>query len=131
MDNGLAAIVTVSDLKTGIYIFQLKVTDNAGATSTTTIRVTVENQQVAAAYLNIYPNPASGVLTMKYTDNANGKFRITIYDANSRLVRDELIDKTQTTITKTIDVSLLGAGVYFIKVISPDNGKVVKLFARM
>jgi hypothetical protein len=48
-----------------------------------------------------------------------------------RLMRDEVIDKNQVSITKTIDVSLFGAGVYFIEIISPDNSKVGKQFVKI
>jgi ribosomal protein L14 len=131
ISNGQTSIATVSDLTTGIYTFELKVTDNGGASSTKTIRVTVENQHGQNAIFKIYPNPTSGVLNMQYVANVNGKFRITIYDANRKLMRDEVIDKTQVSITKTIDVSLYESGVYFIQITSPDNSKVVKQFVKM
>jgi ribosomal protein L14 len=129
--NGLTSIATVSDLTTGIYTFELKVTDNGSASSIKTIKVTVENQHSQTAFIKIYPNPASGVLNMQYVENANGKLRISIYDANRRLMRDEVIDKTQVSITRTMDVSMFESGVYFIQVTSPDNGKVVKQFVKM
>jgi ribosomal protein L14 len=129
--NGLTSIATVSDLTTGIYVFQLKVTDNKGATSTKTIKVTVQNQHDTGGTLTIYPNPTIGTLNMQYTENANGKIRISIYDANRRLMRDEMVDKTQVSISKAIDVSGFGAGVYFIEVITADNAKEVKQFVKM
>jgi ribosomal protein L14 len=131
ISNGQTSIATVSDLTTGIYTFELKVTDNGGASSIKTMRVTVENQRGQNAFIKVYPNPASGILNMQYVENTNGKFRISIYDANRRLMRDEVIDKTQISITKTIDISLFGSGVYFIQVTSPDNGTVVKQFVKM
>jgi ribosomal protein L14 len=131
MSNGLTSVATVSDLTTGIYMFQLKVTDNKGATSTKTIKVTVQNQHGNGGVLTIYPNPASGTLNMQYTENVNGKLRISIYDANRRLMRDEMVDKTQVSISKAIDVSGFGAGVYFIEVITADNEKEVKQFVKM
>ncbi len=130
--NGASTVATVADLTTGIYTFELKVTDDDGASSTKTIKVTVENQQDPSAFMKIYPNPTSGILNLQYVENTNGKFRITIYDANRRLMRDEVIDKTQVSITKTMDVSNFGAGVYFIQVSSPDNSnRVVMQFVKM
>jgi ribosomal protein L14 len=132
ISNGLTPIPTLSGLTTGIYTFQLKVTDNNGASSTKTIKVTVENQHGQKADLNIYPNPTSGILNMQYAANANGKLQISIYDANWRLMRDEVIDKNQVAITKTIDVSNYGSGVYFIKFVSPDINKIsVNKFVKM
>jgi ribosomal protein L14 len=132
MGNGTTSIATVSDLTTGIYTFELKVTDDDGATSVKTIRVTVENQHGQDAIIKIYPNPSSGILNMQYVSNVNGKYRITIYDANRRLMRDEVIDKTQVSITKTFDVSIYDSGVYFIQILSADtNEKTVKQFVKM
>jgi hypothetical protein len=129
--NGLTSITTVSDLVAGVYVFQLKVTDDDGASSTKTIRVTVENQHGLEPELTIYPNPSSGVLNIKYVASANGKIRITVYDANRKLMRDELIDKTQASISKTIDVSVYATGVYFIEVMPADNEKIVKQLLKM
>ena len=127
-----AAITTVSNLTTGIYTFELKVTDDDGAVAAKTMKVTVENPQSQLAIFKIYPNPASGVLNMQYVSNVNGKFRLTIYDAQRRLLRNEVIEKTQVSITKTIDISKYTAGAYFIQIVSLDNGqKSEKQFVKM
>jgi hypothetical protein len=132
ISNGTTSIATVSDLTTGIYTFEVKVTDDDGASATKTIRVTVENQHGQDATVKIYPNPTSGILNLQYVANANGKLRITIYDANRRLMRDEVMDKTQVSVTRTMDVSNYGAGVYFIQVTSEDtNEKTVMQFVKM
>jgi hypothetical protein len=128
---GTNAVTTVSDLTTGIYTFELKVTDDDGATSTKTIKVTVGNQVNPKPFIKIYPNPTAGILNLQYVENTNGKFRIIIYDATRRLMKDEVIDKTQVSITKTMDVSLFESGVYFIQIISPGDGKVVMQFVKM
>jgi Secretion system C-terminal sorting domain/PKD domain len=130
--SGQNSIATASDLTTGIYTFELKVTDNNGASSTKTMRVTIENQKGDKPYLNAYPNPTGGIVNIQYVANINGKFRVTTYDANKKLIKDEMMDKTQTSVTKTIDLSSYESGVYFIQVISPDNqeritAKVVKM----
>ncbi len=131
INNSNASIATAADLTTGIYTFQLKVTDDDGATSVKTMKVTVENQHNPKAFIKVFPNPTSGTLNMQYVANANGKFRITIYDASRKLVKDEVIDKTQVSITKTMDVSILERGVYFIQILSPDNEKSVVQFVKM
>jgi ribosomal protein L14 len=129
--NGTAPVATVSNLTTGIYTFELKVTDDDGATSTRTMKVTVNNQVSSKPFIKVYPNPTSGTLNLQYVENANGKFRLVIYDANRRLMKDEIIDKNQVSITKTMDVSLFESGVYFIQLVSPDNGTVVVQFVKM
>jgi len=131
ISGGTTAIATVSDLTTGIYTFELKVTDDDGATSIKTMKVTVENQLHPKPFIKLYPNPTSGLLNLQYVENTNGKFRIVIYDASRKLMKDEMIDKNQVSITKTMDVSLFDSGVYFILVISPNESQVVLQFVKM
>jgi ribosomal protein L14 len=119
--NGATAIATVSDLTTGIYTFELKVTDDDGASSTKTMKVTVLNQVSPKIYVKVYPNPTADELKLQYVTNANGKFLMTIYDANRRMMTQQTIDKTQVSITQTINVIGNGKGVYFIELLSPDG----------
>ena len=129
--NGATSVATVSDLTTGIYTFELKVTDDDGATSTKTIKVTVNNKPGQGALMKVYPNPTAGILNIQYVSNSNGKYKVMIYDANRKLVRSEVMDKTQISITKTIDVSIYERGVYFIQFISPENETMTKQFVKM
>ena len=131
LSNGATPVVTVSDLTTGIYTFELKVTDDDGATSTKTIKVTVDNKPGQGSFIKVYPNPTSGILNMQYVSNSNGKFKVMIYDANRKLVRSEVIDKSQVSITKTIDVSIYERGVYFIQFTSPENETKTMQFVKM
>ena len=129
--NATLSIASVSDLTTGIYLFELKVTDNNGATSTKVIKVTVNNKPGQGALMNIYPNPSSGVVNIQYVSNTNGKYRVTIYDAGRKLVKDEVIDKTQVSMITTIDVSSYERGVYFIQFTSPENERTTKQLVKM
>ncbi|HEY8660566.1 MAG TPA: T9SS type A sorting domain-containing protein, partial [Hanamia sp.] len=54
--NANAAATTVTGLVQGVYVFQLKVTDNNGATATSTMQVTVN----AALVINIAPVANAG-----------------------------------------------------------------------
>ncbi len=127
-----SAVATVGNLTTGIYTFELKVTDDDGAVSVKTMKVTVENQSSPKAFIKVYPNPVQGILNIQYVENTNGKLRVRVYDANRRLMRDAVIDKTQVSISTTIDVSLYGRGVYVLEISSPDsNNKTTAEFVKM
>jgi hypothetical protein len=130
---GASATAALTNLVQGVYVFRLTVTDNAGATATDDVKVTVNDasQSSADPYFNIYPSPTSGILNIQYSDKMNGKFRMTIYDASMRLMKDEVIDKNQVSFTKTIDVSVFEAGIYFVEIISPENGKAGKQFVKL
>ncbi len=129
--SGTTSVVTVSDLTTGIYTFELKVTDDDGATSTKTIKVTVNNKPGQGALMKVYPNPTPGTLNIQYVSNTNGKYKVMIYDANRRLISSEVMDKTQISITKTIDVSIYERGVYFIQFTSPEKETKTMQFVKM
>jgi ribosomal protein L14 len=129
--NATSSIASVSDLTTGIYLFELKVTDDQGATSTKVIKVIVNNKPGQGATMSIYPNPSTGIVNIQYVSNTNGKYRVTIYDASRKLVKDEVIDKTQVSMITTIDVSSYERGVYFIQFTSPENERTTKQLVKM
>lgn len=131
MINGITSVATVSNLTTGVYVFELKVTDDDSATATKTMKVTVNNQPNSKPYINVYPNPVSTTLNIQYVDNVNGRFRLQIYDANRKLMRNETINKAQVSITLTVNVSQYPQGVYFIEMISPNGKKTTVQFVKM
>src|SRR5262249_13589012 len=59
--NGNSSIINVSNLTVGDYVFSLKVTDNGGATSSKTIKVTVKNKPGQKDLVKIYPDPVADV----------------------------------------------------------------------
>lgn len=129
LTNSLAATTDATDLVVGVYQFELRVRDNDGAESTTTINVTVKNKNNEDIYCNLYPNPATTTLNVKYIDPENGQLIFAIYDANNRLLAQEMVSKDMVTLVHTLDVSRLNGGVYFLKITSKDK-KVVRKFVK-
>jgi hypothetical protein len=127
----ITAVTTISDLVAGVYKFQLKVTDDDGASSTKIITVTVVKSSSGDPIVVIYPNPSPGVVTIQYTSNINGKVKIIIYDAGRKMMRSEIIEKSQTTITTTIDISAYRSGIYFIRIVAPDRVKTTVRIAKI
>jgi hypothetical protein len=131
LTNATSSIVNVSNLTAGDYIFELKVTDDKGATSTKAIRVTVNTKPGQGATVKIYPNPTSGVLNVQYVSNTNGKYHVMIYDASRKLLKDEIVDKSQVSMIQAVDVSSYERGVYFIEYLSPSNERTTAEFIKM
>ncbi len=129
--NNLTAIAQVSDLTAGIYVFQLRVTDNNGASAIKTIKVIVRNKSGDDYYINVFPNPVQGNLTLQYSQNGTGKYRISVYDATRKLVKDGFADKTQVMLTETINTENYRSGAYIIQIVLPDGKTVARQFVKM
>lgn len=129
--SNASAIANVNGLTIGNYVFQLRVTDDDGATATATVTVEVRTQAGGGSYFNVYPNPTSGILNIQFYDNNIGKVKVSVFDANRRLMMDKEMDKNQAGLNTTIDATMYGRGVYFLQIILPDNQKVVKQFVKM
>ena len=76
ISSATTAATTVSALIQGIYKFQLKVTDNAGATDVDTVQVTVNGATTSTTTTTLLPavNPANAVngLNYSYYESATG-----------------------------------------------------------
>ena len=93
-------------------------------TATTTIQ-TLKNQDFEfATYFSLYPNPVKDNLTIDFKDSIEVK-SITIYNALGQLVL--VIPNAQNL--KTVDVSSLNSGNYFIK-INSDKGSSAAQFIK-
>ena len=92
-------------------------------TATTTVAVPLANNDfVFNDYLKIYPNPAKNVLTIDNLKNINIS-SISIYTILGQVIQ------TTTNPTKTIDVSELKSGNYFLK-INSDKGSSFERFIK-
>lgn len=81
--------------------------------------VTSVNKVVATNKLKIYPNPAKDVVNIVY--NGNEALNLEVTDITGKKVM------SQTLKTKTIDVSTLNQGLYFVRLYNQDDDFVQKL----
>ncbi len=107
--------IAIGNLQAGQYEFQVTVTDNDGATSTATVKLTVE-QGVSNDQLTLYPNPAHDVITGQITSDVTGTVKIYIYDVNGRMVLESEVEKSAKVISKTITISPLASALYTIQI---------------
>jgi serine protease len=83
----------------------------------------IENTDVNASMLQLFPNPSYGQTEIRYTIPATSKVQLTMLDATGRLVRSIAEGEKQPgEYTERIDVSDLPEGMYFLQLIS--DGKV-------
>jgi alpha-tubulin suppressor-like RCC1 family protein len=106
----------ITDLVAGIYEFELRVTDNRGATDRDTVKITVNVDQRLASSFTIFPNPATNIINVKIDAiTIAAKTHVRVYDARGVVFYQEEFMRTQQVMTKQIDVSSFPPGVYFLK----------------
>ena len=88
-------------------------------TDTTCHGVGINN--IAAATLSIYPNPASSLLNITANENLAG-FNLQMYDVVGRLVASQILEGNNNA----INVARLSNGTYIIRVTDKDNGVVAQ-----
>ena len=110
-----------SQLQAGVYVFQLKVTNTSGASSTATVQVRVMSTQRIAdtgdARVMVYPNPVASMMTVQFTDlTTSGKAVLKIISMTGSVVETQ---ETQVTGGQLIyvNVSSLAKGVYALQVV--------------
>ena len=125
-----SAVTEVNTLVEGDYIFELKVTDNAGATATARIKVSVVNNFRYSQFFKLYPNPAVNSINFQYIDDKTGKLSVAAYDVSGRLVVNQEFSKDQSLITKEINISNLKPGIYYLEIKQADGQKLIRPFVK-
>ncbi|MDI1354443.1 MAG: T9SS type A sorting domain-containing protein [bacterium] len=106
--------------------FTLRGTNSYGCVGETTLSLVVDpctnlNKTVSHEIVNIFPNPTSGIFTLKNAGIEN--CRIILCDLNGReILRREFKDGSAS-----IDISSLVAGIYYLKIQSQKKSEVFKL----
>ena len=124
--NQLDPTVKVSGFNPGnLYIFQLTVTDNQGATSSENVRIAVDATtalpELTDRQLTLYPNPFTNRLIVLTDKNAGFK-KLMIHSVMGGLVLEK--DITDMSVIQ-LNTSELNKG-YYILTLTSDNGIVTK-----
>jgi hypothetical protein len=133
--SNTSASTLVSGLIAGTYVFEMRVTDNAGAVGRDTIKVTVALARTAQNNnigLSVYPNPVRTITTLEFnTQHEDTQIDIQMTNFSGKSVYRKQFVASSTNVKEQIDMSNLIKGVYIISVYF-DGGerqsmKVVKL----
>lgn len=63
----------------------------------------------------VYPNPANNVVNVRINATDNSANKLLLFNINGQRINEYSLESTQTTQTKTIDVSTLTNGLYFLR----------------
>jgi hypothetical protein len=125
------SVTTASGFQTGTYTFQLTVTDNSGATATSTVNIVVLNDN--RRYTNnvsLYPNPTQGMLNVVYQSTDHAQFTISIYSVGGVNEITGSYTQESGSVTYKLNVSSLARGVYFLVIKTSNGQRVVRSFVR-
>ncbi len=107
--------------------------DLCNATARVTVYVrnpTALSPEALERQLTVYPNPGHGVFVLDVVNNLTGAVEIGVYNAVGRQLSRSRDAKTGETFRKTLDLSTLPGGVYFVEFTLGElkvRKKVVKL----
>ena len=78
-------------------------------------------EETVVENLNIFPNPTTGMLNVKFNAEKQGDMQIKLVSITGQVVIDELITDNSGQYTKTIDISDQAKGVYLLSIISESE----------
>lgn len=93
--------------------------------------VGVADQQLGGtSVLGLTPNPTKDVLNMTFGNFAKGDYQVSIINARGQVVQEEVLTVGSSLETKTVSVSTLEAGVYFVRTMNGDQISTQKLIIK-
>jgi hypothetical protein len=123
--------VSITGLEAGNYEFQVTVTDDAGASSAATMKLTVDQGfSNTQERLSVFPNPANGVIHEKITSSITGTVKINVYDMNGKLVLTAQEEKTSDVLYSKLVVDGLASGMYTIQINIANRKTMVAKFIK-
>ena len=82
--------------------------------------------------INIFPNPASTSFSIETSSTMGELLKVAIYNSNGQLIKSDVDFQKQVNSSQDnqYDVSDLNNGIYFVKVVSEDIEKVIKVMKK-
>ena len=83
-----------------------------------------ESTTVTSDEVNVYPNPSSDQVQIKYASNRTGDISITVYDLNGKMIEELFRGEHQETTQVTWSAkqnSAVQTGTYMVKITTPNK----------
>jgi dienelactone hydrolase len=126
-----SSTIAINNLVEGLYVFRLEIIDDKGAVAIDDVVIVVKPDPRTKSTAAIYPNPVSDILNVRIdavTLQSNSSIRI--FNSSGSLVYSEEFMRTYSRYIKTIDVSSLLKGVYFITITADINTNISLSFVK-
>ncbi len=106
----------LKNLVSGIYKFQLKVTDNHDSISSALVNINVLGSLKLPDQVNVFPNPSSGKFFIKLNYPETGNTIANVYTITGQRVLNFNFVKNQDNFLQLIDLSNLINGIYLLQI---------------
>jgi len=105
---------------TGTYTITLNADSSGCSVSAYSKNLTIQNcvgieETSLSNHIEMYPNPTTGVVTLAFNDLKGSTGTIGVYDVAGKLVVEEPVS-VSGSIQKTLNLSTVADGVYFVKI---------------
>jgi len=91
--------------------------------------VSVNDLEIASD-LNIYPNPATKSMTVSFNVKQNAEMTLTVTDILGKNISEEMVSVQTGTFQKTMDISKLNQGIYFLELKQEDQKSIIKFVVK-
>lgn len=133
MTNYSQKTMYLSNLVAGTYVFRLTVKDNLKATGYDEVKVIVKSStarfadlETSSPEIKLYPNPTVDKFKLELNNQEETTAQILVVSSkDGMIVRNEKVALSANN-TPEINVANLASGVYFVKVITNGNEKVLR-----
>lgn len=128
--NPADSATEIRNLQTGEYLFEVKITDDKGDTSSDTISISIVNNLRYEEQMVLYPNPARSSVNVQLTSDTTGLTRITIYSASGVPVKAINTNKSQAQLFENVNIANLQTGMYYMEVIIAGKQRKIAKFVK-
>jgi len=83
----------------------------------------IDGSELPDAGMVIFPNPSSGEFSIKFNSDSKAQFKIKVSNILGRILMDEEWVVNHGMNLKSLDLTSIGKGVYFISLIGENGGR--------